>query len=156
MRHYIIDGNNLIGKLKQFGQIKAGPKNSDRERLAYIIDRFFKGKKVKVSLHFDGHPGDAIKSETSRIIYSYNEPADTGIRNEITASKSRSRIYLVTSDFNLAQFGEVNSCHLITSEEFSKQIKQLDSKDEETEKIKQLSRSNERFKELFEGKNPEK
>lgn len=150
MLHYIIDGNNLIGKIKGLKKFRDKKNNSDRERLVFIIDRFFAGRKAKVSLHFDGHPGEAIKSDSAKIIYSYGDKADNLIRDEITRSKSRRQIHLVTSDGSLAQFGKVNSCTVITSENFTRQIETSSAKDEEAEKIKQLAASNERFRELFE------
>ena len=54
MLHYIIDGNNLIGKIKHFSNIQKKDKQAAREKLALFLDRYFISKKAKVTLHFDG------------------------------------------------------------------------------------------------------
>ncbi|MHB9041277.1 MAG: NYN domain-containing protein, partial [Melioribacteraceae bacterium] len=56
MNYYIIDGNNLIGRIKSLQQLQKKDKQASREKLIYFLNRYFTGKKVKLSLHLDGHP----------------------------------------------------------------------------------------------------
>lgn len=52
MRHYIIDGNNLIGKIASLQKLQKKNKQSSREKLAFILESYFLGKpNNKVSLH---------------------------------------------------------------------------------------------------------
>ncbi len=143
MKYFIIDGNNLLGKISK----KYLAKNSDsRVSLAFILDRYFSTKSYKVSLHFDGFKKETIKTNKIKLYYSNNKSADDEIKLEIENSTNRKLITLVTSDFNLLDFGKVCSCEIITSEKFSKILFQKDL-DKEEEIIKTIS--NNEIKKLF-------
>ena len=58
--NYIIDGNNLIGKIPSLMNLQKKDKQASREKLVYMLDRYFIQKKVNVTLHLDGHPGARI------------------------------------------------------------------------------------------------
>lgn len=147
MKHYIIDGNNLIGKIKSLNQIHKKNKKQSAEKLTFIIGRYFNFKKASVSLHFDGFQSDGMKVPGIKIIFSESTSADEKIKNEIGISKNPKNIILITSDSNLAQFGRVCSCQVVKSEEFSKQL--LSSGfDEEKLRIEELNNTEE-FKKLF-------
>lgn len=148
MKHYIIDGNNLIGKIRTLNQIHKKNKKQSAEKLAYLLGRFFSSKKVSVSLHFDGVQSEIIKVPGLKVIYSGNLTADEKIKHEISKSKNRKTIVLVTSDGNLADFGRVCNCQVIKSEEFSKQLLSSDNYDEEKLRIEELNNISE-FKHLF-------
>lgn len=138
MKHYIIDGNNLIGKIKSLNQIHKKNKKQSAEKLAFMFGRYFSGKKATVSLHFDGFQSDGIKVPGIKIIYSGSISADDKIKSEIEKSKNPKNIILITSDSNLAQFGRVCSCQLIKSEEFSKQFLSSGISDEEKMRMDEL------------------
>ena len=148
MKHYIIDGNNLIGKIKALNQIHRKNKKQSTEKLAFMIGRYFSNRKANVSLHFDGVQADVIKVAGIKIIYSGHVTADEKIKNEIGKSKNPKNIILITSDRNVAEFGRVCSCQLIKSEEFSKQLLSSGFSDEEKTKIDELDNPEE-FKKLF-------
>lgn len=148
MKHYIIDGNNLIGKIKSLKQLHKKDKVRSAEQLAFILSRYFGKKKVKVSLHFDGFQSETIKAQVLKIIHSGKITADEMIKNEISKSKNPKNIYLITSDNNLAEFGRVCSCQVIKSEKFSGQLNSSDKTDEEQTKIDEMKNSDE-FKKLF-------
>lgn len=147
MKHYIIDGNNLIGKIKSLNQIHRKNKKQSAEKLAFIVGRFFNGRKATVSLHFDGVQPDVVRVTGIKIVYSGNITADEKIKIEIEKSINPKNIILVTSDSNLAEFGRVCSCHVIKSEDFSKQLS-ASGIDEEKLRIDELNNTNE-FKKLF-------
>ncbi|MBK9098985.1 MAG: NYN domain-containing protein [bacterium] len=148
MKHYIIDGNNLLGKERSLSQLQKKNKQQSREKLAFILSRFFAKKKAAVSLHFDGHEREAIKVSNIKIIYSGNYSADDNIKREIEKSKNPRNIILITSDTNLMEFGRVCSSKVIKSEEFVKHIKQSNTDIEE--RIKSGADTDvEEFKKLF-------
>lgn len=148
MKHYIIDGNNLIGKIKSLKQLHKKNKVRSTEQLAIILGRYFGNKNVKVSLHFDGFQSEPIKVSGLKIIYSEKTIADEKIKNEISKSKNPKNITLISSDGNIAEFGRVCSCQTIKSEEFANRLNSSDGIDEEKSRIDEMKNSNE-FKRLF-------
>ncbi|MBE0551913.1 MAG: hypothetical protein IH619_06000, partial [Ignavibacterium sp.] len=60
MLNYIIDGNNLMGKIPSLMGLQKKDKQASREKLVYMLDRYFIQKQANVSLHLDGHPGNRI------------------------------------------------------------------------------------------------
>jgi len=148
VKHYIIDGNNLIGKIKILNQIQKKNKQQSREKLAFMLGRYFSKRKASVSLHFDGFENDTIKISAIKIIYSGSSTADEKIKREIERSKNPKNYILVTSDVNIAEFGRVCSCDVIKSEEFARQLLSLNSINEEQARIDAMN-SAEEFKKLF-------
>lgn len=145
MLHYIIDGNNLIGKMTD---IRSKDKNSEREKLAFVLERFFGNKKAKVTLHFDGHKNLPIKVSGIKLIYSENRTADEMIKNEIERESNRKNIVLISSDNNLKEFARVCSCAVKNSEDFIRELKASGSEDDEERIIESMKNSDE-FKKLF-------
>lgn len=149
MNHYIIDGNNLIGKIKSLQELQRKDKHSSREGLVNILNRYFAGKKIKLTLHLDGHPNLPLHISKGRITYSERQSADSKIREEIERSKNPKLIVLVSSDQSLMNYARVNSATVIKSEEFYKEIVKSQEKNEESEKIKELEKENKTFLDLF-------
>ena len=148
MRRYIIDGNNLIGKIKSLQQLQRTDKQSAREKLALILESFFRGKKTRVSLHFDGFQNTPIKMAAAKIIYSENKSADDRIKAEISASKNPKLITVITSDNNLREFARVCSASVITAEDFAAELRKRNDKDEEEQRIRDMNNVEE-FKRIF-------
>ena len=148
MRKYIIDGNNLIGKIKSLQKLQKSDKQSAREKLALILESYFHGKKAKVTLHFDGFQNIPIKMTAAKIVYSENKTADDGIKSEISASKNPKLITLITSDSNLREFARVCSTSVISSEDFAAELSRRNDKDEEEQRIRDMN-SVEEFKKIF-------
>lgn len=146
MHHFIIDGNNLIGKMYR---IKSKDKITEREQISFILERFFSGKKAKVSLHFDGHKNLPIKVSGIKIIYSENRTADELIKNEIERATNRKNITLISSDNNLREFARVCSCSVMSSENFINEINSSQAGDEENKIIESLQQNKNEFKKLF-------
>ncbi len=147
MRKYIIDGNNLIGKISSLQKLQKSDKQSAREKLAFLIESYFREKKAKVSLHFDGFQNTPIKLSSAKIIYSENKTADDRIKSEISASKNPKLITVVTSDNNLKEFARVCSASVVSSEEFASELSRRNDKDEEEQRIRAMSV--EEFKKIF-------
>ena len=148
MKHYIIDGNNLIGKDKSLNQIQKKNKQQSREKLALLLGRYFSKRKASVSLHFDGFESDLIKVPGVKIIYSGSVTADEKIKIEIERSKNPKNNILVTSDSNLSEFGRVCSCQIIKSEEFIRNFSQMNNHKEEDIKSNPV-KNIEEYKRLF-------
>ena len=149
MIHYIIDGNNLIGKIKSLHSQQKKDKQASREGLVNILNRYFAGRKTKLTLHFDGHASLPLNLSKGKIIYSENKTADNKIREEITNSKNPKLITLVSSDQSLINYARVNSSTVLKSEKFYKEIENLRKGNEEAEKVKQLENEKNIFLDLF-------
>jgi len=147
MNYYIIDGNNLIGKIKSLWKLQKVDGQQSREKLAFMLDRFFDGKKVKVSLHFDGFPKEAIKTGNIKIIYSNKRVADSLIKEEIDNAKNPKLITVVSSDFSIYEYAKVSSCRRIKSEDFAKQLTEKKNEITEDDIIKNID--NDEMKKLF-------
>ena len=148
MKHYLIDGNNLLGKIPSLKKLHKADKQVSREKLAFLLGRYFSNKKGFVDLHFDGYENETIKVSGMKINYSDSLTADERIKKEIERSKNPKNVIVVTSDSNLAEFARVCSCSVIKSEDFAKQIHSVFSPDEEQARIDELN-STEEFKKLF-------
>ena len=148
MKQYIIDGNNLIGKLASLKILQKKDKQGSREKLAFMIDNYFSQRNAKVFLHFDGHPKEPIRINNASIIYSENLSADEKIKNQVGKSKNPRNIIVVTSDNNLTEYARVCSSTVIKCEEFAKDILHQQDSDEEKRRIEEMS-NNEEFKKLF-------
>jgi predicted RNA-binding protein with PIN domain len=148
MKQYIIDGNNLIGKLPSLMILQKKDKQRNREKLAFMIDNYFNQKKAKVFLHFDGHPKESIRINNASIVYSKNLTADEMIKNQVGKSKNPRNIIVITSDNNLTEYARVCSSAVIKCEEFAKDILHPKDSDEEKKRIEEMNNIEE-FKKLF-------
>jgi len=146
--NYIIDGNNLIGKISSLMNLQKKDKQASREKLVYILDRYFVQKKASVLLHLDGYQAGRVNSSKMKIIYSENLTADEKIKKQISQSKSTRNIIVITSDSNLAQFAKVCSTTVISSEEFVAEIKKSTQTADEQYRIDSMNNIEE-FKKLF-------
>ncbi|MBE0538428.1 MAG: NYN domain-containing protein [Ignavibacterium sp.] len=148
MLNYIIDGNNLIGKIHSLMSLQKKDKQASREKLVFLLDRYFIKKKAIITLHFDGYPNTAINSSKLKIIYSEKLTADEKIKKQISQSKSVRNIILITSDANLAQFAKVCSGKVISSDEFAVEVNKSNSAVDEEKIIDSINDVDE-FKKLF-------
>lgn len=143
MIHYIIDGNNLVGKIPS---LKSLPdKQMARHRLSLMLERYFQKKKVKVSLHFDGFENEPIKVSGLKIHYSQDRSADEKIKKEIETIKNQKSVYVISSDLEIISFAKVCGCKVLKSEEFYKQIINQNKQEEE----KPSNFDTDEFKRLF-------
>ncbi len=147
IQKYIIDGNNLIGKIPELWKVQKNDKQLSRIKLVKLLDQYFRNKGMKISLHFDGFPGASIPSSKVRITYSNNKTADSKIKNEIDNSPVPKTIAVVSSDHSVQNYGKVNSCKIIKSEVFAKELKL--KKNQETEEEVYKSINNDEIKKMF-------
>lgn len=149
MLQYIIDGNNLIGKIGSLKKAYRQNRQSSREGLIKYLNAFLADKKINLTLHFDGYPNGPLYLSKGRIIYSEHRTSDTLIKDEIDRFKNPKLIVLVSSDHNLINYARVNSCKVIKSEEFKREMQNSSGTNEEFEKVKKLEREKEIFLKLF-------
>lgn len=148
MKHYIIDGNNLIGKVKNLSALQNKDKQSAREQLVFLLQNYFAVKKVKLSLHFDGFENTRLNIQHGKIIYSGSRTADEKIKEQISSVKNRKEIIVVTSDNGIRDFAKVCGCTLNSSEEFYKDFSSKNEVNEEEKRIREIN-DVEEFKRLF-------
>ncbi len=148
MKKYLIDGNNLIGKIPSLAKLQQKDKQAARAKTAFLIDRFFSSRKADVFLHFDGFPGEKINTAKIKVIYSENTTADERIKKQIEKENNKRNLIIVSSDGNIKQFAKVCSCDIITCEEFGKDLFKNASVNDEESRIKDIDDIS-TFKKLF-------
>jgi predicted RNA-binding protein with PIN domain len=142
MKTYLIDGNNLIGKIPELKKLK---NNLAGERLIFILQRYFVNKKVNVTIFFDGYPSEKIKADFE-IVYSLGRTADELIKKRIDKSARNKNLTVVSSDLEVYFYAKECGCTVIKSEEFYSNI--ISSTSEKSDE--KPSQSNiEEFKKLF-------
>ena len=148
MLHYIIDGNNLIGKIGSLQKLQKKNKQSSRDKLAFILESYFLGRpNNKISLHYDGFPGQSIKVQNIRIIYSGKKTADEEIKSQIEHETNRRNLIVISSDLNIREFARVCGCAWKSCEDFSREL--INTSPDDEEKKRQDELSNDEFKKLF-------
>ena len=140
IKEYIIDGNNLIGKIKSLQKIQNKDRKSSREKLAFMLERYFVDKPVKVKLHFDGYYAEPIKVTKISIEYSDNKTADENIKRDITLAKNTKLVAVVSSDHSVMGYAKASSCTVIKSEDFAKRLKGKDDRKLEEKLISQIGK----------------
>jgi len=149
VKTYLIDGNNLMGKIKSLFALQQKDKQASREQLVFLLDKYFKTQKNKCVLYFDGFPSITIASDFLKIKYSQKQTADDLIRRDITNADNRKTLTLITSDLALAGFAKVCSAEVLKSEVFAKQALQSKAGEDETGIIDKLTNQTAEFKKLF-------
>lgn len=148
MKKYIIDGNNLIGKIPSLTRIQKKDKQAARARSAFLVDRFFSSRNAEVFLHFDGFASEKIKTEKVKLVYSESATADEKIKKQIEKEKNKRNLVVISSDNNIREFAKICSCEIQKSEEFAASILKAQEVSDEKERISQMD-DNETFKRLF-------
>lgn len=143
MRHFLIDGNNLIGKIKELRNCK----DSSRKRLIKMLNLYFSGKGNKVTLYFDGHLEDNYLLTAGKIEYSGRKAADDIIRTDIERAKNPKQLTVISSDYDIINLARVCSCEIIKSEDFAQQLNLKKDTMNETDRINGIS--NNEIKRLF-------
>ena len=148
MKKYIIDGNNLIGKIRLLSILQSKDKQASREKLAFLIDRYFANKKIEVTLHLDGFANEKINTSRIKLIYSNEISADEKIKKQIEAAGNKRNTTVVSSDNNVREFAKVCGCACVLSEDFAQEFTKGDDADDEESRIKAMEDIN-TFKKIF-------
>ncbi len=148
MKKYIIDGNNLIGKIKPLSDVQKKDKQASREKLAHLVDRYFANKKVEVILNFDGFANQKINVSKVKLVYSDNISADQKIKKQVEEEQSKRNIVVISSDNNVREFAKICGCEVILCEAFGKEITKSQKTDDEESRIKAMD-DIDTFKKMF-------
>jgi predicted RNA-binding protein with PIN domain len=148
MKSFLIDGNNLMGKITVIKKIQSKDKQLARERLVMLIEKYFNNRKEKVFLHLDGFPNTPLNLSKGKIIYSEKSKADKKIKEQIEITKNRKNLIVISSDHEIQNFARVCSCEVLSSEEFAKEMTSKKGTNEEENRIKEMN-DIEAFKKLF-------
>lgn len=148
MKKYIIDGNNLIGKIRTLSALQAKDKQASREKLAFIVERYFAGKKVEVNLHFDGFANQKISTSKIKLFFSNELSADEKIKKQIGSVKNNRNTMVVSSDNNIKDFAKICGCTIVLSEDFGKEITKSKNTDDEETRIQEIN-DVDTFKKIF-------
>lgn len=150
MKTFLIDGNNLIGKITRLRRaLQQKDKQASREQLIFLLEKHFVNQKNKGIVYFDGFQSTAIASNYLKIKYSQSQTADDIIREDISQTKNRKNLIVVTSDLALSNFAHVCSCEVIKSENFYRQSLQTKQSESESGIIDKLNNQTNEFKKLF-------
>ncbi len=135
MKHYIIDGNNLIYKIKKFEKLVKSDNQNVREKLSFMIENYFNQKNVSITICFDGYENLPIKLNKVKIIYSENDSADNKIRSQIDAAKNKRNLVIISSDVkDIIRYAEKNGCTILASEQFAELLNNYSNKNISDEK----------------------
>lgn len=155
MKEYLIDGNNLIGKVPNLQSLQKKDKESARERLVFFVERYFHSRKIKVTIYFDGYRNRGIKTNGINVKYSDSKTADELIKKDISISKNPRNLVVVSSDNEIAGFARVCASEVMLSEQFYATAEKESGGSNhneiklENEKIDEMSKSNREFVKLF-------
>jgi predicted RNA-binding protein with PIN domain len=122
---YLIDGSNFIGHTSPH---EHRDPRSKRELTAKLWI-FYKMKRTKVVLVFDGPPDPKISAQTfperslSVVFPEMDTNADTLIKEIISQQEILKKFYVVSSDREIKDYARKKGAKSLTCEEFNKQLK---------------------------------
>jgi len=150
MKTFLIDGNNLIGKITRLRRVQQQKdKQASREQLVFLLEKYFKNQKNKGIVYFDGFQSTAIASNYLKIKYSQSQTADDIIREDISQTKNSKNLIVITSDSALSNFAKACSCEVIKSEVYFAHYLQSKTNESESGIIDKLNNRTDEFKKLF-------
>ncbi|MCC6551080.1 MAG: NYN domain-containing protein [Ignavibacteriaceae bacterium] len=149
MKIYLIDGNNLMLKLRRTAALWKNSKQGSRELLVSILLESPQLRKAKVKIFFDGAENGRISSGTISLHYSGSKTADFFIRREIEQIKNPKLTSVISSDHEIMNLAKVCLCTVVTSEEFSRSLEKESEDTSEESKINALSRENDEIYQLL-------
>lgn len=152
LKEYVIDGNNLIGKVASLKAVQKNNPQLSREKLVNMLLRYFIQKRCKAFLFFDGFEKDKIASGDVRIIYSNKKDADSIIKEHINHSKNPKHLIIVSSDGSVAGYARKNACQVISAEEFGRELQSAGQEQSSGENNHNLQSQNDYFIKLFNAK----
>ncbi len=120
---YLVDGNNVMAQ--RVGWHRDKPKA--RRGLMDELARFAQGRRVRVSVVFDGAPeqhfGDGASYKGVRVFYAERgSNADERIKQMVEQARERRTLIVVTSDRQLADYVRRCGAQVVRSGEFRKKM----------------------------------
>ncbi len=122
---YLIDGNNLIGHLKE-GAGVGDPGN--RAELTAKLLAFQQVRRTKIILVFDGRPPDEgprieVNPKFAILSPEPGESADDVIQRLILRQADKRRFFVVSSDREIRDFAKAHGVRDLSAAEFGRELK---------------------------------
>ncbi len=121
---YLIDGNNLLGRVAAH-ELR---ERTGRDGLVVRLLAFQRVTRSRILLVFDGRPPgeDALVAVNAKFTIHYPEPgesADDVIKDIIDRQTDKRRFFVVSSDREIRDFSRKAGVKPVTSEEFARELK---------------------------------
>ena len=121
---YLIDGNNLLGRIAPHELREKG----GREGLVVRLLAFQRVTKTRIHLVFDGNPEETPTAIEVNAKFTLHFPgaggsADDVIREMILAQTDKRRFFVVTSDRALRDLAKKHGVEALTSDVFARELK---------------------------------
>lgn len=121
---YLVDGHNLIPKIPGFSLREM----DDEQRLIEMLQKYARLARKRIEIYFDDAPAGKARSETFGTIKVHfiriGSTADAAIINRVrSAGKDVQAITVVTSDHRIQIEARAMHAGVVSSEEFSMQIR---------------------------------
>jgi predicted RNA-binding protein with PIN domain len=122
---YLIDGNNLIGHLKEGAGV--GEPGSRAEITAKLLV-FQQVRRTKIILVFDGRPPDEgsgieVNPKFSILSPEPGESADDVIQQRILRQADKRRFFVVSSDREIRDFARAHGVRDLSAAEFGRELR---------------------------------
>ena len=121
---YVIDGNNLLGRIAPHELRERG----GREGLVVRLLAYQRVTRARIHLVFDGNPEETPTAITVNPKFTIHYPgaggsADDVIRDMILRQTDRRRFFVVTSDRALRELAKKRGIEAVTSDTFARELK---------------------------------
>ena len=137
MRHWVLDGYNVIHAIPSLKNLLTHDADSAREQLIQSIARLTLRKKIRCTVVFDGHPPDHHRPSLHapvHVMYSFPLIADDTIKKIIDKTKNRSQLIVITSDREILSHARMQSCTTHSAKHFANLLRdEKSSSDEKTD-----------------------
>lgn len=119
-KRYVIDGYNLIHRIRSFSTDTAEDLHKQRENLIHKLVVFSALRKIEFQVVFDSTAGRRERESYPGVKVDYASPnADTFIRRIITRNTDNPDLVIVSSDRkDIGNFAEISGLSWMTSEQF--------------------------------------
>jgi predicted RNA-binding protein with PIN domain len=132
---YMVDGHNLIGKLKNISLRSV----DDELQLIELLQQFYRVSRRSVEVYFDGAPPEQAGKRSYGMVTAYfvrqGIEADSAMILRLRKLGRRARNWIVvTSDRRIQSEARAQHARVISSEEFAAQLNDIRQVDERGEK----------------------
>ncbi len=141
----IIDGHNLLHRASDLREIMGRNPEEAREVLIHKLNLLRSGKRIKISLVFDGdRVGQPSRQNVGGISVTYSiKPvtADTLIKRMLQKHENPANVLVVSSDNSILQYAKTYRAQVLRSEEFYRKHLGVKAKPDEDGKQADMSKA---------------
>lgn len=121
--HLIVDGYNVIHRLKRFSK---GGLEEKRRLLQQAVELYAQTEGMDWTICFDGKKMAGIAAEDPHLVFSGTEGADAVMERLAYQAEDRQRIVCVTDDQTLRNFLFGLGASVLSVDEFERRLKQAE------------------------------